>query len=108
MAIATATEAKVNLRPLDNRVVVERDESEDVTRGGIVLPDTAKEKAARGKVRSVGPGKLNDNGERTPLQIKTGDRVIFSKHAGSELGVGDRKLLVMREDDILAIVESAT
>ena len=108
MATATADrtgKTKVNLRPLDNRVLVERDESEEKTLGGIVLPDTAKEKAARGKVLSVGPGKLSDKGERTPLQVKMGDRVIFSKYAGSELELGDRKLLLMREDDILAIVE---
>lgn len=104
-ATATATKSKVNLRPLDNRVVVERDESEEKTRGGIVLPDTAKEKALRGRVLSAGPGKLSDKGERTPLQVKAGDRIIFSKYAGSELEMGDRKLLVMREDDILAIVE---
>jgi chaperonin GroES len=105
MATATAVKTKVNLQPLDNRVVVERDEGEEKTRGGIVLPDTAKEKAARGRVLSVGPGKLNDKGERTPLQVKTGDRVIFSKYGGSELEVGERKLLVMREDEILAIVD---
>lgn len=105
MSTATTTKVKANLRPLDNRVVVERDESEDITRGGIVLPDTAKEKAARGKVLTVGPGKLNDKGERTPLQVKMGDRILFSKYGGSELEIGDRKLLVMREDDILAIVE---
>ena len=85
--------------------MIERNEWEERTRGGIVLPDTAKERAARGKALSTGPGKLNDKGERTSLQVKTGDRVIFRKYAGSELEVGEQKLLVMREDEILAIVE---
>jgi len=105
MATATASKKKMNLRPLDNRVVIERDESKETTRGGIVLPDAVKEKAARGRVLGIGPGKMSDKGERTPLQVKLGDRVLFSKYGGSELKIGERKVLVMREDDILAIVE---
>ncbi|WP_235908688.1 co-chaperone GroES [Roseiconus nitratireducens] len=93
------------LQPLGNRVIVERDESEATTRGGIVLPETAREQAARGRIIRVGPGQLSDTGTRTPLQVKRGDRVIFSQYAGSEVEIGQRKLLVMREGDILAVVE---
>ena len=105
MATASEKKSKVNLRPLDDHVVIERDESDGTTRGGIVLPDTAVQKMSRGKVLSVGPGKISKLGERTPLQVRTGDRVIFNKYAGSEIEMNDQRLLVMRENDILAIAE---
>jgi chaperonin GroES len=95
----------LKLQPLGDRVVVERDESEETTAGGIVLPDTAKDKPARGKVVSVGEGRLMDDGSRSELQVKVGDRVIFSSYAGEAFKVEDEELLLMREDDILAIVE---
>ena len=92
------------LQPLADRVVIEREESETRTAGGIVLPDTAKDKPARGKVVSVGEGRRLEIGKRVPLQVKAGDRVVFSSYAGDEFTVGERKLLLMREEDILAII----
>jgi chaperonin GroES len=96
----------INLQPLGDRVVIEREESESRTAGGIVLPDTAKDKPARGKVVSVGEGRRLESGKRVPLQVKVGDRVVFSTYAGEEvpINIGERKLLLMREEDILAII----
>lgn len=96
--------AKVNLRPLDDRVVVEPQEAEDVTAGGIVLPDTAKEKPQRGKVVAIGPGKLLDSGERGTLSVAVGDEVIYGKYSGSEIEVEGREVKILRESDILAKV----
>jgi len=101
----TSDPGKIKLQPLGDRVVVERDESEKVTAGGIVLPDTAKDKPARGKVVSIGDGRLLDNGQRAPLQIKVGDRVLFTSYAGETFKVGTRELLLMHEEDILAVIE---
>lgn len=95
----------LKLQPLGERVVVERDESEEKTAGGIVLPDTAKDKPARGKIISVGNGRLLDNGSRSTPQVKVGDRVVFSSYAGEMFKAEERELLLMREDDILAILE---
>ena len=95
---------KVQLQPLGDRVVVEREESEAVTAGGIVLPDSAKDKPTRGTVISVGEGRLNKDGKRTALQVKAGDRVLFTSYAGEQFKLGDRELLLMREDDILAVI----
>ncbi len=95
----------LKLQPLGDRVVLQRDESEGTTTGGIVLPETAKDKPARGKVVSIGDGKLMDDGSRSELQVKVGDRVIFSSYAGETFKVEDEELLLMREDDILAIIE---
>lgn len=100
-----AKKKKIKLQPLGERVVVERDESEEVTAGGIVLPDTAKDKPARGTVVSVGEGRLLDDGTRGPLQVKVGDHVLFSSYAGEAFKVEDQELLLMREDDILAVIE---
>jgi len=97
--------AKVQLQPLGDRVVIEREESEKVTAGGIVLPDSAKDKPTRGTIISVGEGRLNKNGTRTPLQVKEGDRVLFTSYAGEQFKLGDRELLLMHEEDILAILE---
>ncbi|HWA99473.1 MAG TPA: co-chaperone GroES [Pirellulales bacterium] len=94
--------AKLNLRPLDDRVVVEPAEAEEVTAGGIVLPDTAKEKPQRGKVISVGPGKMLDSGERGTLSVKVGDEVIYGKYSGMEVDVDGRDVKILRETDILA------
>jgi chaperonin GroES len=105
MATATKSRTKVKLQPLGDRVVVERDESEDVTAGGIVLPDTAKDKPARGRVVSIGDGKLLDDGTRSRMQVRPGDRVIFSSYAGETFTIDDRELLLMREDEILAVIE---
>jgi chaperonin GroES len=96
---------KIRLQPLGDRVVVEREESEARTAGGIVLPDTAKDKPARGVVVTIGDGKLMDDGSRSEMQVKPGDRVIFSSYAGETFKIDDRELLLMREDDILAVIE---
>ena len=108
--MATATKSKksttkINIQPLGDRVVVEREESEATTAGGIVLPDSAKDKPARGTIMSVGPGKLLDDGSRGELQVKVGERVLFSSYAGEAFKVDDDELLLMREDDILAVIE---
>jgi chaperonin GroES len=100
-----AKKAAAKLQPLGDRVVVEREESEAKTAGGIVLPDTAKDKPARGTVISVGEGRLLDDGSRHPLQVKPRDRVIFSSYAGEQFKVGDQELLLMREEDIFAVIE---
>jgi len=96
---------KIQLQPLGDRVVVEREASEERTAGGIVLPDTAKDKPARGTVVSVGDGKLLDDGSRSKMQVKVGDRVVFSSYAGEVFKVEDQELLLMREDDIYAVLE---
>jgi chaperonin GroES len=90
---------------LGDRVVVQREESEEKTAGGILLPDTAKDKPARGTVISVGNGKLLDDGSRGKVQVKVGERVIFSSYAGETFKVDDEEYLLMREDDILAVIE---
>jgi chaperonin GroES len=95
---------KINLRPLDDRVVVEPVEAEEVTAGGIVLPDTAKEKPQRGAVLAVGPGKLLDSGERGELSVAVGDEVIYGKYSGSDVKVDEREVKILRESDILAKV----
>lgn len=94
----------VNIQPLGDRVVLRREESEDITAGGIVLPDSAKDKPSRGKVISVGNGRLLDDGSRSILQVKAGDRVLFSSYAGETFKLGEDELLLMREDDILAVI----
>jgi chaperonin GroES len=96
---------KVQLQPLGDRVVVQREESEAKTAGGIVLPDTAKDKPTRGKIVSVGEGRLNKDGKRVALQVKSGDRILFTSYAGEQFKVGTRDLLLMREDDILAVLD---
>lgn len=94
----------INLRPLDDRVVVEPVEAEEITAGGIVLPDTAKEKPQRGTVLAVGPGKLLDSGQRGELSVAVGDEVIFGKYAASDVEVDGREVKILRETDILAKV----
>ena len=105
MPTATRTKGKIKLQPLGDRVVVERDESEETTAGGIVLPDSAKDRPARGTIVSVGDGRLLDDGTRAELQVKAGDHVLFSSYAGDSVNVGDDEYLLMREDDILAVIE---
>ncbi len=95
---------KINLRPLEDRVVVEPVEAEEITAGGIVLPDTAKEKPQRGTVLAVGPGKLLDNGERGTLSVVVGDEVIYGKYAGTDIEVDGRDVKILRESDVLAKV----
>jgi chaperonin GroES len=95
----------MKLKPLHDRIVVKRMEEEEKTAGGIIIPDTAKEKPQQGKVTAVGDGKFTDNGSRTPLTVKEGDRILFSKYAGTDIKVEGEELLFMREDDVLAIVQ---
>ena len=102
---AKKSQGKMKLQPLGDRVVVERDESEEVTAGGIVLPDSAQDKPARGRVVSTGDGRLLEDGTRAPFQVKVGDHVLFSSYAGEVFEIDDRELVLMREEDILAVVE---
>ena len=95
----------IGLKPLGDRVVVKRLEAEQKTKGGIVLPDTAKEKPKQGEVIAVGPGKVLDSGEKQPLQVKAGDKIIFSSYAGTEVTVAGTEYLIMAESDVLAVVE---
>ncbi len=94
------------VRPLHDRVIVRRLESEEVSSGGIIIPDTAKEKPVQGEVIAAGKGKSTDSGEVRPLDVTTGDRVIFSKYAGTEIKLDGEEYLMMREDDILGVIES--
>lgn len=96
----------MKLKPLNDRVLVKRLESEEKTAGGIIIPDSAKEKPMRGKIVATGPGKTNDKGDRVKLEVKDGDEVLFNKYAGTEIKVMGEELLIMREDDILAIVKA--
>ena len=96
--------AKLKIRPLDDRVVVEPVEAEEMTAGGIVLPDTAKEKPQRGKIVAVGPGRLLDNGERANMSVAVGDEVIYGKYGGTDIEVNGEDVKILRESDILAKV----
>ena len=95
----------MKLRPLQDRILVQRVKEEEKTKGGIIIPDTAKEKPAEGKVTSVGKGKVGDDGKKIPLEVKAGDKVLFGKYAGTEIKIDGEEHLIMREDDIVAIVE---
>lgn len=95
----------MNIRPLHDRVVVRRMEEETTSAGGIVIPDSATEKPAQGEIIAVGKGKILDNGDVRPLDLKVGDKVLFSKYGGTEVKVDGEELLVMREDDITAVIE---
>jgi len=95
----------MKIRPLDDRVIVKQSEAEEVTSGGIVLPDSAQEKPQRGKVFSTGPGKLLDSGERGALCVKKGDEVFYGKYSGNEVEIDEEKYVILRESDILAILE---
>ena len=95
----------VNLKPLGSRVVVEPIEQEEVTPGGIVLPETAKEKPQKGTVLSVGDGDRDDSGKRIPMDVKVGDTVLYAKYSGTEIKLDSKKLLILRESDVLAILE---
>ena len=94
----------MNIKPLHDRVIIQRLKEEDKTAGGIIIPDTAKEKPAEGKVIAVGDGKIRDDGKTNPMNVKAGDRILFSKYAGSEIKVSGEEYLIMREDDILGIL----
>jgi len=95
----------MKLRPLQDRILVKRVEEETKTKGGIIIPDTAKEKPAEGKVVAVGNGKVGDDGKRVALEVKAGDRVLFGKYSGTEVKVEGEEFLIMREDDVLGIID---
>ncbi|QQR73884.1 MAG: co-chaperone GroES [Holophagales bacterium] len=95
----------VKIRPLHDRVVVKRIEAQEQVRGGIIIPDTAKEKPQEAEVIAVGPGKVNDNGQRAPMDVKAGDRILIGKYSGSEIKLADDELVILREDEILAVLD---
>jgi chaperonin GroES len=97
----------MNLRPLHDRILVERIEEKEQIKGGIIIPDSAKEKPQEGKVVAVGNGKRLENGTTVPLDVKAGDRILFGKYAGSEIKVEDSEYLILREDEVLAVIEDA-
>jgi chaperonin GroES len=105
LAKATATATATKLRPLGDRVVIEPTPREDMTKSGIVLPDTAKEKPQEGKVIAVGPGKILEDGKREAIDVKNGDKVLYAKYAGTEFKLDGEDLLIVSQKDILAIVE---
>ena len=95
----------MKIRPLHDRILVEREEEKAVKKGGIIIPDTAKEKPLEGKIIAVGNGKVNDEGKKVPLDVKAGDKILFGKYSGSEVKVDDQEYLIMKEEDVLAIIE---
>jgi chaperonin GroES len=95
----------MKVRPLHDRIMVERLEEQEVKRGGIIIPDTAKEKPQEGKVIAVGTGKVGDDGKKIPLDVKTGNKILFGKYSGSEVKIDDKEYLILREEDVLAILE---
>ena len=95
----------MKIRPLQDRVIVKRIEEQDKSKGGIIIPDTAKEKPQEGKVIAVGKGKLDDNGKITPLDVKVNDRILFGKYSGTEINIDGDEHLIMREEDILGVIE---
>ena len=95
----------MKVRPLHDRIMVERLEEQEVKRGGIIIPDTAKEKPQEGKVIAVGNGRVTDEGKKIPLDVKAGNKILFGKYSGSEVKIDDKEYLIMREDDILGVIE---
>ena len=95
----------MKIRPLHDRVLVERLEEREVKQGGIIIPDTAKEKPQEGRVIAVGNGKVSDDGKKIPLDVKSGDKILFGKYSGSEVKLDDKEYLILREEDVLAILE---
>ncbi|HSS78333.1 MAG TPA: co-chaperone GroES [Thermoanaerobaculia bacterium] len=96
----------MNIRPLHDRVLVKRLETEEQVRGGIIIPDTAKEKPQEAEVIAVGPGKLNDEGKRSPMDVKEGDKILMGKYSGSEIKIDGNDFVILREDEILAVINS--
>ena len=96
----------MNIRPLHDRIVARRIESAEEVRGGIIIPDTAKEKPQEAEIVAVGPGKRDDNGNRAPMDVKQGDRVLIGKYSGSEIKIADEDLVILREDEILGVIEN--
>jgi chaperonin GroES len=101
-----ATAASTQIQPLADRIVIKALEETAQMRGGLYIPDTAKEKPQQGEVVAVGPGKMTDDGKRVPTELKTGDRVLYGKYSGTEVTVGDEQYLILRESDVLAVIKS--
>jgi len=101
-----ATAASTQIQPLADRIVVKALEETEQMRGGLYIPDTAKEKPQQGEVIAVGPGKMTEDGKRIPAEVKTGDRVLYGKYSGTEVTVGEEQYLILRETDVLAIIKS--
>ncbi len=97
----------MHVRPLHDRVLIKRLEEKEVIKGGIIIPDTAKEKPMEGEVVAVGPGKIQEDGKRSAMDVKAGDRILFGKYAGTEIKIDDQDYTIMREEEILAVLESA-
>ena len=95
----------MKIRPLHDRILVKREEEKEVKKGGIIIPDTAKEKPQEGKVIAVGNGKVNDEGKKVPLDVKAGDKILFGKYSGSDVKLDEKEYLILREDDVLAILD---
>ena len=95
----------MKIKPLHDKILVKRINEEEKTKGGIIIPDTAKEKPQEGKVIAVGTGKVNDEGKKVPLDVKAGDKILFGKYSGSEVKLDDEEYLILREEDVLAIIE---
>ncbi len=95
----------MKLKPLQDRILVQRVEEESTTKGGIIIPDTAKEKPAEGKVVAVGTGKVSEDGKKIAIELKAGDRILFGKYAGTEVKIDGQEYLIMREDDVLGVIE---
>ncbi len=95
----------MNVRPLHDRVLIRRLEEKEVVKGGIIIPDTAKEKPQEAEVVAVGPGKLDDNGKRMPIDVKKGDRILIGKYSGSDIKIDDQEYVIVREDEILGVLE---
>ena len=100
-----ATATKTKLRPLHDRILIKRVEEEEVKRGGIIIPDTAKEKPQEGKVIAVGTGRVTEEGKKIPLDVKAGDRILFGKYSGSEVKIDDEEYLILKEEDVLGILD---
>jgi chaperonin GroES len=95
----------MKIKPLADRILVKREDPSETVRGGIIIPDTAKEKPQEGRVVAVGPGKVDDEGKRVPMEVKKGDKILMGKYAGTEVKIDGEEHLIMREDDVLAIIE---
>ena len=95
----------MKIKPLADRILVKREEPSETVRGGIIIPDTAKEKPQEGRVMAAGPGKIDENGKRVPMEVKKGDRILMGKYAGTEVKIDGEEHLILREDDVLAIIE---
>lgn len=96
----------MKIRPLQDRVIVKRVEEEEKTKGGIIIPETAKEKPQAGQIIAAGPGKVTDDGKKIPMEVKVGDRILFGKYSGTEIKIDGEEHLIMREDDILGVIEN--